>query len=115
MSDSEEEDPKFAEVIQAVQRSVGHLQSPTVTLSELKRHRTITDLWVVISGHVFNVTPLIDGSYGKRHPGGTEILKKLVNRMGDNHDVTQSFCKFHYPSGNAVKWMKDLHKGVASQ
>ena len=54
-------------------------------------------------------------SYGKRHPGGTKILTNLINKMGRNHDCTASFSKFHYPSGNGVKWMRDMYIGPAEK
>ena len=30
------------------------------------------------------------------------MLRRLVDRMPDDHDVTSAFTKFHYPSGHGV-------------
>ena len=72
MSDEDsDEDPRFKEVIDAVLRSVATLTGTrqAVTLEQLEAHRSERDLWVVIAGHVFDISGLITGSYGKRHPG----------------------------------------------
>mmetsp|Transcript_44879 Transcript_44879/g.105290 ORF Transcript_44879/g.105290 Transcript_44879/m.105290 type:complete len:125 (-) Transcript_44879:154-528(-) len=110
-SDEEDEDPRFGEVIAAVQRNLGDKAGRTVTLAELARHRTERDLWVNIGGHVIDISSFLTGT-GKRHPGGNRILTNLIAKMDDDHDVTASFKKFHYPSGNGVKWIKDMYIGV---
>ena len=39
--------------------------SRVVSLAEVKKHNTKTDLWIVIHGHVYDVTKWKD-----THPGG---------------------------------------------
>jgi len=56
-----------------------------VTMSEVKKHRTEDDAWLVLNGRVFNVT-----HYMKYHPGG---VKKLMAGVGK--DSTSLFNKTH--------------------
>ena len=108
-----DEDPRFKEVINAVLSSVSSMPGRSeVKLEQLQQHRSQQDLWVVIAGHVFDISGLITGSYGKRHPGGTKILTNLLKK---DLDCTASFSKFHYPSGNGVKWMRDMYIGPAER
>ena len=108
-----DEDPRFKEVINAVLSSVSSMPGRSeVKLEQLQQHRSQQDLWVVIAGHVFDISGLITGSYGKRHPGGTKILTNLLKK---DIDCTASFSKFHYPSGNGVKWMRDMYIGPAER
>ena len=39
------------------------------TLAQVARHKSRTDLWVVIHGNVYNVSDFV-----AEHPGGEEIL-----------------------------------------
>mmetsp|Transcript_68310 Transcript_68310/g.163050 ORF Transcript_68310/g.163050 Transcript_68310/m.163050 type:complete len:117 (-) Transcript_68310:72-422(-) len=112
--DSEEdEDPRLGVIVAAVLDAIKGLPSRPVSLSELAKHRTEQDLWVNVAGHVFDISTLVTNQ--RRHPGGNAILKRLVDKMPDNHDCSTSFCKFHYPSGNGVKWMKGMYIGTAPE
>ena len=54
---------------------------PVITWDEVRRHNREDDLWVVFSGHVYDVS-----SFAKNHPGGLEILLK-----GAGKDLTKAF------------------------
>lgn len=56
-----------------------------VTKKELQKHNTKDDMWTVINGKVFNLTPYIPF-----HPGGENILKAVAGRDG-----TALFMKYH--------------------
>lgn len=54
---------------------------PVISWDEVRRHDTEGDLWVVFSGHVYDLS-----SFAKNHPGGLEILLK-----GAGKDLTKAF------------------------
>lgn len=51
-----------------------------LSLDEVAKHNTLESLWVVVHGHVFDVT-----AWRKEHPGGYEIL--LANSSGKDNAV----------------------------
>jgi cytochrome b involved in lipid metabolism len=51
-----------------------------ITLSEVAKHTTASDCWMVINGNVYDVTGYIPG-----HPGGDQIL------LGCGKDATSMF------------------------
>ncbi|KAK7470244.1 hypothetical protein VKT23_001679 [Stygiomarasmius scandens] len=55
--------------------------SKTVTAEQLKAHTTKNDIWLLISGKVYNVTKFID-----EHPGGDEVILAEAG-----HDATEAF------------------------
>ena len=54
-----------------------------ITLDEVAKHNSEFDVWTVVDGRVYNVTPFI-----KMHPGGKKILKAA------GIDGTEIFSKF---------------------
>jgi cytochrome b involved in lipid metabolism len=54
---------------------------PVISWDEVRRHDTEDDLWVVFSGHVYDLS-----SFAKNHPGGLEILLRGVGK-----DLTKAF------------------------
>jgi hypothetical protein len=54
---------------------------PVISWDEVRRHNTADDLWVVFSGHVYDLS-----SFAKNHPGGLEVLLKGVGK-----DLTKAF------------------------
>uniref|UniRef100_A0A7S3UZS2 Cytochrome b5 heme-binding domain-containing protein n=2 Tax=Aplanochytrium stocchinoi TaxID=215587 RepID=A0A7S3UZS2_9STRA len=57
------------------------LDMPKYTMSEVAKHSTKDDAWIVIDGKVYDITSLLE-----HHPGGHEILLQFVGQ-----DVTQHF------------------------
>merc|ERR1719295_947266 len=53
-------------------------------MKEVKKHNTREDCWMVLNGHVFDIT-----KYVPYHPGGDEILK------GKGRDATVLFYTVH--------------------
>jgi cytochrome b involved in lipid metabolism len=54
-------------------------------MDEVKKHNHAEDGWLVVNGVVYNTTP-----YLRFHPGGVEILMKVLGR-----DATKLFNKYH--------------------
>lgn len=40
-----------------------------ISAEEIEKHNKVNDLWMVINGKVYDVTPFVD-----EHPGGEEVL-----------------------------------------
>ncbi|ORZ40013.1 acyl-CoA dehydrogenase/oxidase [Catenaria anguillulae PL171] len=59
----------------------------TFTLDEVAKHKSATDAWIVVRGHVYDVTNFI-----AVHPGGRKILLKHIGT-----DATKEWMKFHNP------------------
>lgn len=55
-----------------------------VTMAELRKHNTPTDLWLGIDGHAYDLT-----SYAKNHPGGALIICH-VSGVGFSHHPTHA-------------------------
>jgi cytochrome b involved in lipid metabolism len=66
--------------------SVSSTQSG-ISMTEVAKHNSSSDCWLVVSGKVYNVT-----SYVSRHPGGNEILK------GCGKDATSMFANVGHSS-----------------
>eukprot|EP01062_Namystynia_karyoxenos_P030554 TRINITY_DN22807_c0_g1_i1.p1 TRINITY_DN22807_c0_g1~~TRINITY_DN22807_c0_g1_i1.p1 ORF type:complete len:255 (+),score=74.35 TRINITY_DN22807_c0_g1_i1:78-767(+) len=57
------------------------------TAEEVARHNTADDLWTIIGGDVYNLSP---GPDGFRHPGGVKVLLRVAGKDG-----TRSFYRAH--------------------
>ncbi|KAF8915236.1 cytochrome b5-like heme/steroid binding domain-containing protein [Mucidula mucida] len=55
--------------------------SKTVTFEQLKSHSTKDDIWLLISGKVYDVTKFLD-----EHPGGDEVILAEASQ-----DATEGF------------------------
>jgi cytochrome b involved in lipid metabolism len=76
-----------------------------VSKDELKAHGPgSTEMWIVIHGHVYNVT-----NFMWEHPGGAEIIEEHAGT-----DATQAFSDIHH-SGNAHDIMTRLLIGLYSK
>ncbi len=47
-------------------------KSPVISVAELARHNTEDDVWIAISGHVFDVS-----KYQDSHPGGKAMIQAV--------------------------------------
>jgi len=53
---------------------------PTYTNEQVAAHNKDADVWIVIHGHVYNVTPFLED-----HPGGPEILQNVAGTDATNN------------------------------
>lgn len=72
-----------------------------VLLSEIKKHNTRKDCWVVIHGKAYDVTGFLN-----EHPGGAGIILKYAGK-----DATKAFDPIH-PSDTLTKYLpEECYKG----
>lgn len=57
-----------------------------IKMSEVEKHNTVEDLWIVYKGFVYDVT-----LYVSRHPGGVQCLVKPQT----GPDITDMFKRIH--------------------
>ncbi|KAF8865185.1 cytochrome b5 [Acephala macrosclerotiorum] len=77
----------------------------TYNLTEVAGHNTITDLWIIISGSIYDVT-----EFQKRHPGGAKILKTVAGK-----DATKKFKGIHNLLILGTEQYKDLKIGEVAK
>jgi cytochrome b involved in lipid metabolism len=58
---------------------------PVISAEELAKHKTATDMWIVVDGKVLDVT-----GFQKEHPGGAKVLKKNSGK-----DASKMFHQLH--------------------
>ncbi|GFP92085.1 cytochrome b5 domain-containing protein rlf [Phtheirospermum japonicum] len=63
----------------------GQSNKRLISLNEVKQHKSEGDMWTVLKGRVYNLSP-----YMKFHPGGVDMLMKAVGK-----DCTSLFNKYH--------------------
>ncbi|KAL3622537.1 hypothetical protein CASFOL_033948 [Castilleja foliolosa] len=63
----------------------GQSNKRLISLNEVKQHKSEGDMWTVLKGRVYNISP-----YMKFHPGGVDMLMKAVGK-----DCTSLFNKYH--------------------
>merc|ERR1712216_883133 len=58
-----------------------------IKMEDVEKHSSVDDLWLVIDGKVYDVTPFMDD-----HPGGGEIMLSAAGKVGtqDFEDVGHS-------------------------
>ncbi|WPG98718.1 Hypothetical protein R9X50_00151200 [Acrodontium crateriforme] len=59
-----------------------------ISVGEISKHNSSEDCWVVIDGHVWDMT-----EFAPNHPGGSDIIWKYGGR-----DATKSYSSIHAPS-----------------
>ena len=59
-----------------------------VPLSEVAKHNTDGDMWIVVHGRVVDVSKFVE-----EHPGGVDILKQFKGKVADD-----KFDSFHTPN-----------------
>ncbi|BAU00987.1 Cytochrome b5 domain-containing protein [Vigna angularis] len=63
----------------------GQSNKRLISMDEVRKHKTEGDMWTVLKGRVYNISP-----YMKFHPGGVDMLMKAVGK-----DCTSLFNKYH--------------------
>ncbi|KAF5395433.1 Cytochrome b5 Heme/Steroid binding domain protein [Paragonimus heterotremus] len=69
--------------------------------SEIEKHTTVTDRWIVIENKVYDIT-----KFQNRHPGGRKILGHFAGQ-----DATEAFLAFHKKSSEVRRYLKPLYVG----
>jgi len=59
----------------------------TFTAEEVAKHNKESDCWLVIAGHIYDVTDFLDG-----HPGGRQTILRVAGQ-----DATDLFTRLHAP------------------
>ena len=75
--------------------------SAKVSVSELSKHNSESDAWIVINGTVWDVT-----EFAPRHPGGAEIISEYLGG-----DATNAYNEVHSPSVAARHLDASKNKG----
>uniref|UniRef100_A0A6J0T622 Cytochrome b5 type B n=1 Tax=Pogona vitticeps TaxID=103695 RepID=A0A6J0T622_9SAUR len=73
---------------------------PFFTLAEVEKRNTAKETWLIIRGHVYDVTRFLG-----EHPGGEEVLLEQAGR-----DATESFDDVGH-SVDAQEMLKEYHIG----
>ncbi|KAI9016893.1 putative acyl-CoA dehydrogenase [Hyaloraphidium curvatum] len=73
---------------------------PSLTLTEVARHNTDGDAYIVIKGRVYDVS-----KFAKEHPGGKKILLNVAGKDG-----SKQFATFHSAAVEA-QWLPKLYVG----
>lgn len=88
---------------------------PVLTWEEISRHNTVTDLWVVVDGFVYDLTRFVHD-----HPGGLSILANYAGKdatqrfhKGQHQDATQVF-KLNFRIGRVERPQPDAAAVSAS-
>ncbi|KAJ3031382.1 UNVERIFIED_CONTAM: Cytochrome b5 [Siphonaria sp. JEL0065] len=77
------------------------MSTEVYTLTDVKKHNTAKDCWMIIHGKVYNVTAFLD-----EHPGGAEIMVELAGQ-----DATEAFDDIGH-SLDAKKLLADFLVGT---
>jgi cytochrome b involved in lipid metabolism len=64
--------------------------------SEVKKHNTIEDCWIVLNGNVYDVTKFL-----RSHPGGVKVIGYYAGQ-----DATEVTNAFHKEFDRVEKWSK---------
>jgi len=85
-------------------KRTAHMNAPSsdnYTASDVARHSTKEDAWVIIDDSVYDITHWIP-----RHPGGSIPLVQYAGR-----DMTDAFRAYHGPNGKAAKTLNAYRVG----
>ncbi len=81
------------------------VSSPTYTLADVAKHKTVTDCWTAVGDSVYNLTPFVS-----KHPGGVENITKICGIDG-----TAQFTAQHGTTANAQKTLATLKIGMLTK
>ena len=73
-----------------------------VSVSEIAKHNTETDCWIVVDGTVYDIT-----DFAPSHPGGPGIIHKYAG-----HDATKAYSEIHAASIIKEGLAEDKVKGI---
>ncbi|XP_060566805.1 acyl-CoA 6-desaturase-like [Ruditapes philippinarum] len=77
-------------------------QKPKLPWSEIERHNSRDDRWIVIGGEVYDVT-----SWSYKHPGGSRLIGHYAGQ-----DATEAVGAFHNNETQVNKYLKSMHIGT---
>ncbi|KIX06258.1 uncharacterized protein Z518_04233 [Rhinocladiella mackenziei CBS 650.93] len=75
--------------------------STKLSVSEISKHNTPTDAWIVINGTVWDVT-----EFAPKHPGGIDVIVQFLGQ-----DATRAYNEVHGPSLAAKHLDQSKNKG----
>lgn len=70
--------------------------------SEIEKHTSKDDRWIVIGGQVYDVT-----QWSKKHPGGPRLIGHYAGQ-----DASEAFSAFHSNMDHVTKFLKPIHLGA---
>lgn len=73
-----------------------------ISVSEITKHKTDTDCWIVVDGIVYDIT-----DFAPNHPGGPGIIYKYAG-----HDATEAYSEIHAASIIKEGLAQDKVKGI---
>ncbi|KAF9886104.1 Cytochrome b5 domain-containing protein 1 [Aspergillus nanangensis] len=80
-------------------------ESKLVSVSEIQKHNTPNDCWIVIRGQTWDVTRFL-----QEHPGGSAIIYQYAGR-----DATEAYSEIHAASVVHESLSPDCFKGTLDQ
>ncbi|KAL4216979.1 hypothetical protein ACF0H5_023436 [Mactra antiquata] len=101
LSTIEEEDAIGKWNNKAMGRGGQGVRKPSIPWSEIQKHTTKEDKWIVINGQVYDVT-----NWSYKHPGGSRLISHYAGQ-----DATEAFGAFHNDEVQLKKYLKTLHVG----
>ncbi|KAK9774216.1 putative Cytochrome b2 [Seiridium cardinale] len=77
------------------------MQLRLISVTEISKHSSVDDLWIVVDNMVYDVT-----AFAPEHPGGVNILLQYAGR-----DATASYSEVHSPSLITTSLPSSCHVG----
>lgn len=72
-----------------------------LTEEDVAKHDSRESCWIIVHGHVYDVTEFLD-----QHPGGSKIILKYAGK-----DATEEYDPIHPPDAITINLPKDKHLG----
>ncbi|KAL3440671.1 FMN-dependent dehydrogenase-domain-containing protein [Aspergillus insuetus] len=80
----------------------GSTSGPLISYSELQKHATPEDCWIVVHAKIYDVTAFLD-----EHPGGSAIILKYAG-----NDASKAYDEVHAPSMISKTLANEQFKGM---